>query len=379
MKINIVYIINQLRRSGPVNVLYDIIANLDYNRFNPIVIKLMADDPDKSYTYKFQELGIEIIERNLSFWDLEMRTKHIAKEIDLLVSERNIDIINTHGYHPLLISSYMKVPIPRIDTVHCISINSFRSSRGWLIGTYMHLRYLYRLRKIECRVGISETVTKYYDSILRNNKSCTIYNGINTCRFNLNEKTRINLKRSLGLDIYNKVFVVVGHLSPLKDPLTVLKAYIDLIDKGKLKDSCLIFCGHGTLYEKCKFLATNYHMIKFTGYINNVHEYLQVADYSICASHSEGFGLNYIEAIMCGCVVISSKIPAFNEFTDRYFELKQLQFEPSDKNHLAQVITDAISNDIDMTSIRKDAINRFSAQRMSIGYMDLFETYINKN
>ena len=355
----IIYIINQLRRSGPVNVLYDIIANLDYKKFTPIVIKLMVDDPDKSYTYKFQELGIEIIEFNFSFWDLELRTRNVAKIIGKILLERNVDIINTHGYHPLLVSSYMKASIPRIDTLHCISIDSFRSSRGWLIGTYMHMRYLYRLRKI--------------DSILRNNKSRTIYNGINTCRFNLNKQKRIDLKRTLCLDQYDKVFVVVGHLSPLKDPLTVIKTYIGLIDKGKLPESCLIFCGHGVLYEKCRKMAMNYPMIKVTGYINNVHEYLQIADYSICASHSEGFGLNFIEALICGCTIISSKIPVFNEFTSYYPYLKTLQFNVSDEEDLAHAIQKAVSDDMDMTIMREDAIRRFSAKEMSVNYMDLYK------
>lgn len=376
--INIVFIINQLRQSGPVNVLYNIIANLDRKRFYPVVIKLMHDDKARSMTHKFQELGIEIVEYNFSFWELELSTKRVAKILESYISHRDISIINTHGYHPLLVASYITYNIPRIDTMHCISIDSFRSSRGWIIGTYMHVRYIRRLKNIECRVGISTTVTDYYNAIIKSNSSRTIYNGVNPGIF----KTCYSctqLKAALGLEKYDNIFVVIGHLSKLKDPYTVIKAYTYLIDKGIVADSCLVFCGTGPLSEQCKQMAKNYPMIKFVGYVNNVHEYLQVANYAICASHSEGFGLNYIEAIMCGCIVISSKIPAFNEFADRYFELKQLQFDPSDKNQLAQVITDAISNDIDMNSIRKDAINRFSAQSMSIGYMDLFETYINKN
>ena len=375
---NIVYIINQLRRSGPVNVLYNIIANLDRERFTPIVIKLMEDDPDKSYTYKFIELGVEIIELNLSFWDLELRTRYIAKKIDLLLLNRDVDLINTHGYHPLLISSYIKTSIPRIDTLHCISIDSFRSSRGWIIGSYMHLRYISRLRRVECRVGISNTVTKYYDFILKDGKSHTIYNGINTSIFNLNENQRIELKKYLGLEQYKKIFVVVGHLSPLKDPLTILKAYIDLTDNGKLPDSCLVFCGNGVLYEKCKLMAMNYPMIRFTGYINNIQEYLQVADYSICASHSEGFGLNFIEALVCGCTIISSKIPVFNEFISYYPQLQSLQFNVSDENELAIAINNAIKSTMNVTEMSKDARQRFSAREMSANYMNLYKHMIEK-
>lgn len=373
---NVVYIINQLRRSGPVYVLYNIIANLDREIYNPIVIKLMADDPQRSFTYKFQELGIEIVELNLSFWELELRTKHVALKIDNLLSNRNVKIINTHGYHPLLVSSYMNIPIQRIDTLHCISIDSFRSSRGWFIGTYMHLRYLYHIKQIECRVGISDTVTNYYNTILKNDKACTIYNGIDTDIFDLKRKSKNDLKTKLGLNHYDKVFVVVGHLNPLKDPVTVIKSYISLIDNGELADSCLIFCGTGILLEKCKQIAKKYPMIKFTGFVNNVHEYLLAADYSICASHSEGFGQNFIEALICGCVVISSKIPVFCEFISYYPQLGKLQFDVSDEKGLSCAIRNAVCNNFDVNIMRNDAISRFSAKKMSANYMHLYNQLI---
>ena len=368
---NIVYIVNQLRRSGPIIVLYNIIANLDRKNFTPIVIKLMHDDEDKSYTYKFKELGIEIIEFDFSFWALELTTKRVAKELDLKLSNRRIDIINTHGYHPLIVSSYMQTKAQRIDTMHNISIDSFRSSRGWLIGSYMHFRYIYRLQKIEQRVGISKTVSNYYESILKDRKKYTIYNGIDTKQFTTT-CSKSELKQKLGISEYKTVFVVVGHLSALKDPEIVIKAYTSLIDKRQLLDSCLIFCGDGALIKKCKLMAHDYPMVKFTGFISNVNEYLQVADFSICASHSEGFGQNYIEALMCGCVVLSSKIPVFLEFSSYYPELKKLQFNVSNQKELAIAINNAVSNNINIDKIREDAIDRFSAVKMSRNYMQLY-------
>ena len=369
----IVYIINQLRKSGPVNVLYNIIANIDRAKFTPIIIKLMQDDVDRSLTYKFKELGVEIIEMNLSFWALELRTKRIAKNIDNLLSYRCVDIVNTHGYHPLLISSYLKYKVCRIDTLHCMSIDSFRNSRGWLIGTYMHFRYMLSLNKIDMRVGISSAVTHYYDTILKNKKSITIYNGINMSKFgNHTAHTKVKLKEKLGLSKYSVIFVVVGHLSRLKDPITVINAYKRLIDSQELSNSCLLFCGTGVLEARCKKLAKGYPMIKFLGYIDNVHEYLQIANYSICASHSEGFGLNFIESLASGCAVISTRIPAFNEFVAYYPELENLQFTPSNAIELANVIRFTTTTQIDVDTIRRDVEQRFSSRTMSNNYVQLF-------
>ena len=99
---------------------------------------------------------------------------------------------------------------------------------------------------------------------------------------------------------------------------------------------------------------------------------MQVADFSICASHSEGFGQNYIEALMCGCVVLSSKIPVFLEFSSYYPELKKLQFNVSNQKELAIAINNAVSNNINIDKIREDAIDRFSAVKMSRNYMQLY-------
>lgn len=369
----IVYIINQLRRSGPVNVLYNIILNLDREKFTPIVIKLMHDDVNRSYTYKFKELGIEIIELDLSFWTLELRTRFVAKKIDKLLSQHDIKIINTHGYHPLLISSYMRTKSIKIDTMHCISIDSFRSSRGEIIGRYMHLRYIHRLKKIDCRVGISNTVTNYYDNIITCSKGVTIYNGVDTNIYNCEPVLKERLKVKLGLNEYKTIFVVVGHLNELKDPCTIIRAFRRLIDSRQLDDSCLIFCGNGPLYEKCIQLSHDYPMIKLVGFVNNVDEYLKVADFSICASHSEGFGLNYIEAVMCGCVVISSEIAAFSEFSSFYPKLGALQFAVSDYIKLADTINELMLNPIDINEIMQDACCRFSARGMSANYMSLYK------
>ena len=66
--LKIVYLINQLRQSGPVNVLRNIIQNLDRNHYKPIIIKFMQDDINRSITDKFLELDVDIYEMNLSFW-----------------------------------------------------------------------------------------------------------------------------------------------------------------------------------------------------------------------------------------------------------------------------------------------------------------------
>ena len=141
---NIVYIINQLRRSGPVIVLYDIIRNLDRARFTPIIARLMEDDPDRTMTQAFIAMGVEVIPLQYSFYDLELKTAKVAHSLDQLLASRRVGIIHTHGYHPVLVASHMELKCPKIETLHCVCNENFVDSKGILLGTYMSQRYLRR-------------------------------------------------------------------------------------------------------------------------------------------------------------------------------------------------------------------------------------------
>ena len=100
----IVYIINQLRKSGPVEVLYNLVKNLHRFSVTPVIIRMMEDDTDRSITPAFKELGIEVLEFSYSFIDLELRTRWVAQSLEQLFVGRKVDLIHTHGYHPVLVA-----------------------------------------------------------------------------------------------------------------------------------------------------------------------------------------------------------------------------------------------------------------------------------
>lgn len=373
----VAFLINQLRKSGPVNVLYELVANIDRTRYKPIVIKLMTDDPNKNITTKFEEIGIEVIGFKFSFWDLELRKKRVAHIIGDCLLEKRVVLLHSHGYHPLLISSYVNLDIIKLDTQHCISIDSFRASRGRIIGTYMHYRYVYRLKKISAAVSISKSVKDYYSHFNFPILIHMIYNGVNMEQFVLGVHDKQYWKKKLGFANVNLLIVVVGHLSKLKDPLLVVKAYISMVNQGYLKNSSLLFCGAGSEEKECKALAQNYSQIIFKGYVFNVADYLRAADVSICASHSEGFGLNYIEALASGALVLSSKISTFNEFSQIYPLLQKYQFGKGNQKELEEVLMRVEKKTENIDSLMDDVIANFSSIRMAMEYMDLYDVYLN--
>ena len=162
----IVYIINQLRKSGPVEVLYNLVKNLHRFSVTPVIIRMMEDDTDRSITPAFKELGIEVLEFSYSFIDLELRTRWVAQSLEQLFVGRKVDLIHTHGYHPVLVASYMHLDCPKIETMHCICQEDFVSSKGKILGTYMNWRYLRHLKRLDAGVDISETGKMFYEKKL---------------------------------------------------------------------------------------------------------------------------------------------------------------------------------------------------------------------
>ena len=376
--LKIVYLINQLRQSGPVNVLRNIIQNLDRNHYKPIIIKFMQDDINRSITDKFLELDVDIYEMNLSFWSLELRTYTVAKKLDLLLLGIAPDVIHTHGYHPVLVASLLKYKVPKVETLHCISKESFLLSKGFFVGNWMNFRYLRSLRSMDYFAAISKTVCDFYSRKVKRDV-IVIYNGIEVDD-NRSKPCRDNLYTSLKIPKADVIFIVVGTLSKGKDPETIIKAFKLALKSGIKRNMQLIFLGMGPLMDKCKSLSEGNSNIEFRGYVFNVFDYLKVADFSICASHSEGFGLNYIESLMAGTPVISSKIGPFNEFSTLYPQLAQLQFTPGNVSELADKMILAVNTvkQQEMKEISLDVCNRFSAKTMTISYMRLYDKMWNE-
>ena len=370
----ILYIVNQLRKAGPVVVLHDIIRYLNRSEFRPVIVKLMEDDPDRSITPLFVEMGAEVYGLDCSFAELELNPAKVARKVERLAERCGADIVHTHGYLPVLVAARMKKRYVRMETLHCICREDFVFSKGMLVGRYMNQRYLRNLARLDAAAAISQSVREFYRMALPHMDVRLIYNGVETCRFKkATAASRTALREKLGLPQGRTLFVSVGTLSHRKDPVTVIEAYKKAFRSNDDQAPLLVFLGKGPLAESCGKLAAGWGNMIFTGYVFNPDEYLQVADYSVCASRSEGFGLNIIESLLCGVPTICSDIGPFTEFLSPYPALRSLQFRVGIVEELKEKLLEANRSPIDMTDISEDIGNRFSAQQMASGYMELYK------
>ena len=375
---NIAYIVNQLRKSGPISVLYETIRHLDRARFTPVIIKLMRDDPDRSRTADFQALGVKVVTLGHTFPELELRTRHVANELEKRLQAEKADLVHTHGYHPVLTASLLPASRPRIETLHCVCREDFVNTKGGLLGRYMTFRYLRQLERMEACAAISDTVRQFYGQVLQKPYLTRIHNGIDTEQYRpATPEEKRAYREKLGLPEKAVIFIVTGTLRHGKDPMTAVQAFLRAFGKVPPEKTMLLFLGKGPQLETCRQAAAGCPAIRFNGYTFNVNEYLKAADYSVCPSLSEGFGLNFVESVAAGVPAIGSDIGPFREFAAGRPVLQRLLFQPGHAEELAERLAYAASSSIDLASAAADFRRQFSSERMANEYMRLYEKLLN--
>jgi glycosyltransferase involved in cell wall biosynthesis len=124
------------------------------------------------------------------------------------------------------------------------------------------------------------------------------------------------VRQRLGVE--DNFILFVGTLEPRKNLLSLLKAFVQVLEKTDVRPQLVIAGGEGWLIDDTLEFArssTVARRLRFAGYLND--EELR-ALYSSCRafiypSLYEGFGLPPLEAMACGAPVIAGRIPALQE------------------------------------------------------------------
>ncbi len=186
------------------------------------------------------------------------------------------------------------------------SINSSKSISSGILLLLVKLLY----PRADAVIGVSEGVVEDLKSVLSFKKHIphVIYNPIVDSHIIEKAKSPIEHPWFKQKDI--PVFVAVGRLSEQKDFPTLIKAFALL---RKQRQARLIILGEGALrseleamiYENC--LTED---ISLPGFVDNPYAYMYRASAFILSSRWEGLPTVIIEAMACGCPVVSTNCPS---------------------------------------------------------------------
>ena len=323
-KIKILYIVSNLKRCGPINILYNLIKYIDKEKYEIYIVSL-SPEVENTRTNEFKELKCKIYNLELNRIKTILAKKYILK----IIKDNKIDIIHSHGLRADIINSKLK-KYNTISTLHNYPYYDYTMAYGNKLGLLISKIHLKVLSKIDTVCGCSKSIK----SMLYEYKKIEIdyvQNGVDTQIFkpiNENEKNKIREKLNISKD--KIIFIVIGEFNLRKNTSIIIESF----NLRKKDNEILLFLGDGKLLETNKLLAKENKNIIFAGRVENVEDYLKCSDYYISASLAEGLPNSVLEALATGIPCILSKILPHEEILNNTNQI----FNPNDKQELLNTI-----------------------------------------
>ncbi len=304
----ILYIVSTLKRSGPTSQLYNIIKGLDRDIFDPYLITLSPESNDSRWQ-DYKDLGVNLHTLSLSrIAGLFFAKSKLIKLLDIIQPH----LIHTQGIRSDVLTANIARLVPHISTIRNFPKVDYEMTYGKIQGSLMVSQHVRAIRKVSQCVGVSTAVSENLEKQHGVSNVSTIRNGVDSdiffpCDKNVKEKIRSELR----LPHEKKIWISSGHLSDRKDPLAVLRAFIDVY--GNNAENIFVLIGGGGLEEQCRNWQVTHKNILVRGRVNNVASYLRASDYYVSAAKSEGMPNALLEGLSCGLPVILSNIGPHKE------------------------------------------------------------------
>ena len=364
----VVILCSSLLPCGPENVLFNMVeAGIKSNIDIEFVIAYLSDTED-SLVENFHSLDVKTIGFHLKRFQVLFNLNKIRK----VIKEENPDIIHACGYRPEIVLSLMNLPyIPKVTSVFNFPYEDYTMKYGKLIGLAMTYtsNFVYK-KKFDMAIPCSQfIVNKYKERLGRipfNYK--VIHTGVPESFYvALTPENKTKKKKELGIPLDKKIFLFCALLINRKNPETVIQAFNELSD-----DLLLLVMGDGPLKGKCIDICNNPEKVRYLGMQPNTLEYMQVSDYLVSSSYSEGFPTAVLEAMSVGLTPILSAIGPHMEMLEGVDN--PLIFNPNDKDKLKDIVRNVTNKE--SKDYRKYFVDYFSSRVMFNGHYQLYREII---
>jgi len=203
------------------------------------------------------------------------------------------DLIHAHSSRAAAIVSSCRwgVSVPRIATVH-----GQKNSH--------HV-----FRHFDGVIAVSHGVAKQ----IRHRNVSVVYNGIDPAAWSRSLDQTQN--RPDSFPDSGRIAVAIGRLVDVKGFDILIRAW-----QGQ--NGHLLIVGDGPLEDKLRALIVQCGLTKnvsLLGFRSDIREILNAADVLVIPSRREGFGYVLAEALLAGCPVVSTDVPAANEILPSQF------------------------------------------------------------
>ncbi len=210
-------------------------------------------------------------------------------------------------------------PCPTVFTVLDLAILKFPETFDPLWRGYVLVNLRLALSRAEAAIAISEStrqdVIRHFS--LRPDLVRVVYLGCDP-RFRLVESGAQREAALTRLGLPERFILYVGTLEPRKNVPRLLKAFHALKREKRIPHKLVVVGERGWLYDdifqELRKLGLDQEVI-FTGYVDldDLPVIYGMSDMLVYPSLHEGFGLPPLEAMACGCPVVTSKVSSLPE------------------------------------------------------------------
>ena len=298
--INIAILAGQLVVGGAEKQLYLWLANLDRERFNPIVLTLHPGFGDY-WEKPIEDLGIPLFRIN-------QRNNRISRLREIQRTLHPFQPQLVHGWH-LFSGAYASLVAPRFKAKSLVGIRNIYSTRynSLELQISMHLANAFITNS-------TSTAKEFSDKNRKKLKPVYIVPNAVLEDFEPRESVRQKLTQELGLRPDALWLVGVGRLVQFKHFDELLEVAASLRDK-----QCnfhLILIGGGPEESALIQLSQRLHLedcVRFTGEIPNAIRLLKGFDIFCMTSFLEGLPNVVMEAAAAGLPIVTWQLPFYEE------------------------------------------------------------------
>jgi len=303
---SIVFIITSLRRTGPVNILFDLITSLDRSVYRPHILTLCNEDGDSRWC-DFVSEGVSLRSLNLpKGWRFIAASARIKTEIDNIRPA----VVHCFGFRADMVGTFYLKNYEKVSSQLNYPFDDYVMTYGKVVGGIMAQLTVLALRRDYVAVACSKDVA----AKLKNKgvRSRIVYNAINDARFiPLKHEERSMQRKNLKLwSDAEFIFIFVGVLSERKQPLIALQAFLNF--QAIHPKSAMLVLGEGPLDCECRNLVSGARVV-FYGNVVDTLPYLAASNAYIATSKAEGMPVSVLEAMAMQLPVVLSNIEPHRE------------------------------------------------------------------
>lgn len=272
------------------------------------LINQLAKIDKKNEYFIFATKNVKIPkQKNFNFIKVPNISPVLKRQIiqPLLVKSQKVDIFHYLEPYGSIIHKHPKI----VTTVHDVDLsNTYPLKRDPLKRINGEILKYFTFKNSKVFITPSKTVKKEFRNVYKNSSVYTIKEGVGS-----NFKVIKNIRKK-----GDNFFLAMGDFAPRKNITKTLEAYLLLPASFKKKYKLVIIASTSHAKEKFEEDSQKLGISHYVKVLKNVprKRLIELYNKAVCflyPSLYEGFGLPILEAMACGCPVITSNYGAMKE------------------------------------------------------------------